>query len=141
MKMNAKKKVEENVLPNVEPTCWEFDENAMYWVDENDVRHKIIDGGIFANGIRDSCIYWKGPKSGDLAIGKTAEIAKERILLIPKGDILWLKFEAPVYGDKHSVFVDIEDDPSTKTMVREMIRRFGPRKGVDHEMFGGEQYF
>ena len=75
-----------------------------------------------------------------MTVGKTADVAKERILWIPKGDILWVKFEAPVHGDRHSVYVDIESDPAMKIMVREMLRRFGVAKGADYEMFGGEQY-
>jgi hypothetical protein len=136
-----KKKVERDILPNVEHSCFEFDETAMYFVDGEGEKHKIVDGGIYANGIRDLCIYWRGPKAGDIAIGKTVDISKDRILWIPKGDILWLKFESLVYVDRHSVFVDIESDPRIKPMVSEMLRRFGTSRGADYEMFGGGQYF
>lgn len=129
-----------NALPNVEHSYFEFDESGMYWLDTDGVRHKVVNGGIYANGVRDLCIYWRGPRAGDIGLGKTAEIAKERILLIPKGDILWLNFEDVFYGDRRSVFIDIESDPRIKPMIRAMILRFGEKPGVDYAMFGGEKY-
>ena len=64
MKIKAnKKKVEENVLPSFERTRFELDGDAIYWVDDEGVKHKIIRAGILANGVRDLCIYWRGPNA------------------------------------------------------------------------------
>jgi len=126
-------------LPGVEVTHFELYADALYWIDEEGGKHKIVKAGICANGVRDLCIYWKGPRAGDISLGKIADIEKEHILWIPKGDILWMRFEPPL-GDKHSFYVDIGSDVRVKDMVREMLRRFKGMKGSEYDMFGGEQY-
>lgn len=135
--MNANKPP---ILPSVVgSTAIQFHGNVMYWVDKDGVKHKIVKAGIVANGVRDLCIYWKGPRAGDIGIGKMAEVAKEHILWIPKGDILWMMFTPPL-GDRHSLYADIRSDPKWKDVVKEMMQIFKGEKGPDFDMYGGEEY-
>jgi len=140
MRMKTKKKIEENPLPSVQATCFELDAHAMYWVDDKGAKHKIVEAGICANGVRDMCIYWKGPGMNDVSVGKIVEVAKEHVLYIPKGDILWIRFEPPLVDGRCSFYLDIGSDLAVEDMVREILRRFGGKKGSEYDMFGGEQY-
>jgi hypothetical protein len=135
-----KKRVEENILPSVQSTCFELYADAMYWIDDEGAKHKIVKAGICANGVRDLCIYWKGPGTNDVSVGKIVEVAKEHVLWIPKGDILWIRFEPPLADGSCSFYLDIGSDLAVEDMVREILRRFGGKKGSEYDMFGGEQY-
>jgi hypothetical protein len=126
-------------LPNVERTRFQLSKTEMYWFDDEGKKHKIVKAGICANGTRDLCIYWKGPRAGDVSIGKIVDVEKDRILWIPKGDILQLMFEPPL-GDRHSLYVDVESSLEIKDMVREMLRRFSNVKGSEYDMYAGKQY-
>jgi hypothetical protein len=121
-------------------TNFELHADALYYVDDDGGKHKIVKFGVCANGVRDLCIYWKGPRAGNVSIGKIVDVAKEHILWIPKGDILWMQFTPPL-GDRHSLYMDIGSNPTVKDLVREMIRRFPGEKGSDYDMYGGEQYW
>jgi hypothetical protein len=140
--MNMRKKpTRESILPNVRsPTRFRFDENGMYWFDDEGGKHKIVKADILANGVRDLCIYWKGPGMNDVTVGKIVEVPKEHILWIPKGDILWIRFDPPLADGRCSAYLDVRADPVVKDIVREILRRFGGEKGSDYDMFGGEQY-
>jgi len=133
-----KKKVEQPLLPSVESTHFVLDESGLYWLDDEGVKRKIVKAGVCANGVRDLCIYWKGPRAGDVSIGKIVDVPKERILWIPKGDIFWARFEPPL-GDRHSFYIDIADS-NVEELVREIMRRFPSVKGSNYEMYGGKQY-
>lgn len=125
----------------LEKTHFEITEDDMYWFDDDGGKHKIVRAGVCANGLRDLCIYWKGPKMWDISVGKTADVSKERILWIPKGDILWLAFEPPFADVRHFVYVDITSDPQIEDMVKTMFRRFKwGVKGKDYDMYGGKDY-
>jgi hypothetical protein len=131
------KKVE---LPGVECAHFKLYEDAMYWIDDEGAKHKIVEAGVCANGVRDLCIYWKGPNVNDVSVGKIVEVAKEHVLWIPKGDILWITFEPALADGGCSFYMDIGSDLAVKDMVREILRRFGGKKGSEYDMFGGEQY-
>jgi len=135
-----KKKVEENILPSVQSTHFELHADAMYWIDDEGAKHKIVKAGICANGVRDLCIYWKGPGTNDVTVGKIVEVAKEHILWFPKGDILWIKFEPSLDNGGCSFYLDVGNDPKIKDMIRTMLHTFKNKKGLDYDMFGGEQY-
>jgi len=137
--MKEKGKKKKPILPNVEPTRFQLNEQGMFWIDDEDKKHRIVKAGICANGVRDLCIYCKGPRAGDVHIGKIVDVEKSHILYIPKGDILQLMFEPPL-GDRHSVYIDIASSPEIKDMVKEMLRRFSNVKGSDYDMYAGEQY-
>ena len=140
--MKARKKAFNNILPGLEKTRFEMTADAMYWLDDDGGKHKIVKAGVCANGLRDLCIYWKGPERHRITVGKIAETPKERILSIPKGDILWLEFEPPLEGGTCSMYLDIAEDESLRDMVKTLFRVFkwGP-KGPDYEMFAGEEYW
>lgn len=104
-----KKKTEENSLPRVEPERFQLCEDGLYWIDPNRIRHRITKAGICANGVRDLCVYWHGPIMTDVRVGKIAEVPPERILFIPKGDILWMNFEPPLADGKRGIFLDLGD--------------------------------
>ena len=143
LKMKPKKKDKENnetPLPMVQPEHFQLDKGGMYWFDHEGVKHKIAKAGVCANGVRDLCIYWKGPGTNDVSVGKIVDVAKEHILLIPKGDILWIKFEPPLANGGCCFFFDIKDSVGIEDVVREILCRFGGEKGSDYDMFGGEQY-
>jgi len=143
LKMNPKKKDKENnetPLPMVQPEHFQLDKGGMYWFDHEGVKHKITKAGVCANGVRDLCIYWKGPNVNDVSVGKIVEVAKEHVLWIPKGDILWITFEPALADGGCSFYLDIGSDLAVKDMVREILRRFGGKKGSEYDMFGGEQY-
>jgi hypothetical protein len=131
------KKVE---LPGVECAHFEMTADAMYWIDDDGLKHKIVKTGICANGVRDLCIYWKGPGTNDVTVGKIIEVAKEHVLWIPKGDILWIKFEPSLDDGRCSFYLDVGNDPKIKDMIRTMLHTFKNKKGLDYDMFGGEQY-
>jgi hypothetical protein len=141
MRMKAnKKKVEENILPSVQSTHFELHADAMYWIDDEGAKHKIVKAGVCANGLRDLCIYWKGPGTNDVTVGKIIEVAKEHVLWIPKGDILWIKFKPSLADGRCSLYLDVGSDLVIKDMVREILRTFGGKKGLEYDMFGGERY-
>jgi len=119
---------------------FQFSADTVYWIDGEGAKHRITKAGICANGVRDLCIYWQPPKPYDVRVGKIVDIPKDRILLIPKGDILWVNFEPPLADGQCAFYVDIAADPSGKNIVREMLRRGAGKKGSDYEMFGGDQY-
>jgi len=137
----SKKRVEENALPGVQPTRFQlYADDVMYLVDDDGAKHKIVDATVCANGVRDLCIYWKGPNMHDITVDKIVNVPKEHILLIPKGDILWIKFEPPLANGGCCFFFDIKDSVGIEDVVREILCRFGGEKGSDYDMFGGEQY-
>jgi hypothetical protein len=139
MKVN-KKKVEENILPSVQSTHFKLYTDAMYWIDDEGAKHKIVKAGICANGVRDLCIYWKGPNMNDVSVGKIVDVAKEHILWIPKGDILWIRFKPSLDDGRCSFYLDVGNDPKIKDMVRTMLHTFKNKKGSEYDMFGGEPY-
>ena len=139
--MKARKNALNDILPVLEKAHFEMTADAMYWLDDDGGKHKIVKAGVCANGLRDLCIYWKGPKMWDIEVGKTAEVQKEHILLIPKGDILWLTFEPPLVDGRHSIYLDIACDYRIEDMVKTMFRRFKwGVKGKDYDMYGGKDY-
>ena len=138
-KKENKKKIKKNPLPGIERTHFQLDETGVYWFDPEGVKHRIVLAAICANGTRDLCIYWKGPARDDVRIGKIAEVAKEHILWIPKGDILSMKLE-PSIGDRNSVYIPIENNAEIKNVIREIVRRCKNEKGSDYDMFGGDNY-
>lgn len=137
------KKIEwnsESPLPSVFPEHFQLDASGMYWFDHEGVKHKIVRAGVCANGVRDMCIYWHGPAMDDVRVGKIAEVAKEQILWIPKGDILWMSFVPPLADGKRAFFVDVAERVIWD-MVRKMFQMFpAGKKGQDYEMFGGQEY-
>ncbi len=140
MKANKKKVELPGAQSMFEHTHFKLYPDAMYWIDDEGAKHKIVESGICSNGVRDLCIYWKGPGTNDVTVGKIVEVAKEHVLWIPKGDILWIKFKPSLADGRCSFYLDIGSDLAVKDMVREILRTFGGKKGLEYDMFGGEQY-
>ena len=138
--MEKAERIKENILPSVQSTPFKLIGKVMYWIDDDGAEHKIVRACICANGVRDLCIYWKGPKMFDVYLGKIVDVAKERILSIPRGDVLWIRFEPPLASGGRAFYIDIADDPTLKDMVRTILTTFKHGKGADYDMFGGEQY-
>jgi hypothetical protein len=118
---------------------FQFREDGLYYIDRRKGEHKVIRSAIVANGVRDLCIAWKGPKKGDINIMKISDADPKHILDIPKGDILWLRINPP-FCDRVSMFMDVAD-PDVKEMADMIFQRF-PKgvKGKDYEMYGGGEY-
>jgi len=136
-----KKRIEENPLPGIQPEHFVLDSvHGLYWFDYEGERHKVVKLGICANGVRDLCIYWHGPIMTDVRVGKIAEVAKEHILWIPRGDILQFNFQPPLVDGTHSFFMDA-GDPAIKDMVRKTLSLFpATQKGSEYAKFGGDKY-
>jgi hypothetical protein len=122
------------------PNSFLLRKDSPYWEDCEGIEHKIVKSGVCANGVRDLCIYQHGPKIDDVRVGKIAEVPKENILLVPKGDIFWVRFTPPLADGSCAFFMDVASDPSVRELVVEILRRFGGPKGNDYAMYGGDPY-
>ena len=120
------------------------DGKDFFYVSPEGSKHIITKVYIIANGIRDLCIA-KGAKTGDLNIRKIDKVKKEEILLIPRGDILWVNIDPPYMGNKGSIALDIgAEEQDNKSLVRALLEYGVIRKlakGDQYDMYGGENYF
>ena len=82
-----------NILPNVEPTTFIFENKRLYVTLEGEKR-EVRKVGVIANGIHDLCIALDD--NGNAALREIAKTPKSRVLYLPSHDILWLTLKEPV---------------------------------------------
>jgi hypothetical protein len=95
------------MLPNVEPTTFCIRDKQLYYVDEG-VFYRVTKLMIIANGTRDLCVALDS--NGFIAVKKVADIAIDKILFIPKTDLLWVEFEKSVRGTQWSAILEFDSD-------------------------------
>jgi hypothetical protein len=126
-----------DVLPNVEPTSFEFVDGNLYYLPPEGGQYRITQAIIVANGTRDLCIASKGPRANDVNVAKISETEKDKVLWIPKGDILWLTLDR-AYNGSFSMILDLKGDPALAKMLTTILRKFNScEKGEDFDMYAG----
>jgi hypothetical protein len=116
---------------------WEFDpKTEQFYYVENGNKYRVKQLGIYANGVKDTCIV-KG-SDGEPELCKIKDAVQEEILGIPDGDIAFVKLERRA----QSVII-FDVNPSTKPMLDFMcghVPRSDLQSGKDFAMYGGDIY-
>ena len=126
------------MLPNVEPTTFCIRDKQLYYVDEG-VLYRVTKLMIIANGTRDLCVALDS--NGFIAVKKVADVAVDKILFIPKTDLLWVNFEKPVRGTQWSAIMEVDSD--VKRMLDQLYALgLGDTdvRGDQFDMYAGRDY-
>jgi len=126
-------------LPNLFPTTFMFEGRVLYYISDEKTKHKVTKATVIANGTRDLC-WASGNSLRDNRIQRLSETPKEKVLWIPKGDILWLEIEPP-YNGCVSMYLDVASDESVPEMIAAILKRWNVGSiGKDYVMYGGDDY-
>ena len=126
-------------LPNVHPTTFMFEGKILYYVSYEKTKHEVTKAAVIANGARDLC-WASGNSLRDIRIQRLSETPPERVIWIPKGDILCLDIEPP-YNGCVTMYLDIASDENVARMVTAMLKRCRVDSvGKDYAMYGGNDY-
>ena len=126
------------MLPNVEPTTFCIRDKQLYYVDEG-VFYRVTKLMIIANGTRDLCVALDS--NGFIAVKKVADIAVDKILFIPKTDLLWVGFEKPVRGTQWSAILEVDSDVKRMLDCLCTLGLGDPgMRGSKFDMYAGRDY-
>jgi len=126
-------------LPKIQPTTFMFEGKTLYYISDEQTKHKVTKSVVIANGTKDLC-WASGDSLRGNRIKRISDTTKEKILWIPKGDILWLEIDPPCNGCV-SMYLDVGSDEVVAKLIAAILRRWdvGPM-GKDYAMYGGRDY-
>lgn len=128
-------------LPNISPNVFIRRGRVYYYISDENTEHRITRAGVIANGTKDLCLA-SGVSSRDYKIQRISETPPEKIIWIPKGDILFLEIE-PSYNGCPTMYLDVRGGgEATLELIVDMVKIWGPKisVGEDYAMYGGIDY-